>query len=147
MSTLALDYATQRNPGAAARAAVRDAHAPPAALVRAGGLHPAVLIISAMVYVLMFATFWLGFFGPMDFGIAMGINTVTLTAFIGLPMILARTGKVTAAETDFSTFLRGYFDTNTGPVSGTAALALVITVPVCLCAAAIAMAVIFNVLR
>lgn len=125
-----------------------DPHAVPTNRTVAATLHPRVLWLTAGAYATMILAFWIGFAGPRDSAIALGIVTVVLAAFLALPYILARAGKVTGGDgSTFRQFLDGYLATASGPVSGRGAVAMVIVVPVSLCMAAIAMAIIIAVLR
>lgn len=117
-------------------------------------LHPGVIGIAAGSYVLMIATFWVGFFATdAAFTISLSIVTIVLAAFIGLPLAMARTGAKFwrshgQAEPPHGTmreFLNCSFDTCDGHVSGLGALALVTTVPLSLTAGVIAMAVIRHI--
>lgn len=149
MSTLVVGYDLQAQARSTPRkvSGTHDSHAVPASDVIAEAMHPAPLYLTALAYAVMIGTFWLGFVGDRGIAIAMGINTVTLVAFVGLPWALARQGKVTRAKRSLASFLNSTYDTGSGPISGWGAAILVVTIPLCLSAGVIAMAIIFNVLR
>lgn len=117
-------------------------------------LHPAVLKIAAAAYAVMVGTFWVGFVSSGMLAVAMGIVTVCLVAYLGVPWSMAivarrfnnRIGSAEQRPTSFRRFLAGHFETGAGDVTGFEAMVLVITVPVCLLGAAIAFAVIYNTL-
>ncbi|MCW5697531.1 MAG: hypothetical protein KIS96_12470 [Bauldia sp.] len=121
-----------------------DHHAIPTNRFVTARMHPGVLWLAVGAYVALVAAFFIGFAGPRDLWVSLGIVAVTLAAFVGLPAVMARTGGVLRGDgTGLNEFLNGYFQTATGPITGKGALALVVTIPVCLTAAAIAMAIIF----
>lgn len=126
-----------------------DAHALAPGATLSTALHPAALLIGAGAYVAMIAVFWLGFVGPEQLAIAMAVNTVTLVAFIGVPAIMAKSGKVLRNTTglSFGEFLKGNFDTYTGPMPAKGAVILVVLVPICLALCGVALAIIYRVLQ
>jgi type IV secretory pathway VirB2 component (pilin) len=64
--------------------------------------------------------------------------------FFGVPVMLSRVGPKKRSTLGFGEFLRGEFDTLTGPVSGTEVLIQVITVPLALSLGAVAIAFIVH---
>ncbi len=116
-------------------------------------LNPAVLLIVAGAYILMLGVFWLGFAHSAESAQELGFVTLVFVAFLGLPLLLAHTGrvflarrgKVVEAKHRFGDFLAGEFEAQTGSVPGREALVQVATIPVALLLAAAGIAIAFNV--
>lgn len=147
-----MNATTEIDVTSAKRAHVRDA----AALARHTpliSLHPGILAIAAAGYIALIGVLVIGFAGPQDLGVPLGIVIVCLVAFIGLPLFMGRNaasfwrrhGESEPAVGGFRHFLNSRFETGGGSVSGVGALALVTTVPIALSLGAIAMVIIFKV--
>jgi hypothetical protein len=75
----------------------------------------------------------------------LGVVLFTGVMFFGVPIVISRAGpKKAATAPGLADFLRGKFDTLTGPIAGVEALAQVLLVPVCLSLGAIAIAYILH---
>jgi len=108
-------------------------------------LNPVIMAIVAGSYIAMIATFWLGFVGPSETFQAMAVVTIVLIAFLGIPSLLAHTGRrfmerhglVDRPRHPLHEFLRGHFQTFTEMIPGYEAAVQVATIPISLLLAAI----------
>lgn len=144
MSTIT---AVSNRPVGAAMAAATVQHPP------ISRLHPGVLGVTAGAYVAMVLVFWLGFATPNDHYLPLVVFSLVLAAFIGTPLLLAKTGSdfwrrhgggPAQRFASFRRFLDGTFESGGGNVSGREALILVALVPVALTAGLVAMAFIMR---
>ena len=126
-------------------------HAEASSRTATNRLHPGVLGIGALAYVVIVVTFMIGFSTSEPvFAISMGIVVACLAVFLGLPYYLGRQvakfwashGREEKPAGSLRQFLDGKFETAGGTVSGNDALALVVTVPVSLAIGTIAMVIV-----
>jgi hypothetical protein len=111
-------------------------------------LNPNLIAIVVGAYVLMVAAFWLGFTGPVDRTESLGVVTLVLIAFVGLPALIANTrrlflrrhGVELHRRHSLREFLGGRFVAFTGETTGIDAAVQVAVIPVCLLAGAIMIA-------
>jgi hypothetical protein len=98
-------------------------------------LHPGVQGIALLGYLWIFVVLWLVFGAQKESAFAVGVSTFYALMFFGVPLTMLRFAKRASAEIphgSLAQFLHGRFDTNTGPISGWAALAQVATIPISL---------------
>lgn len=96
-------------------------------------LHPGVYIAALAGWTWLFGTFWLTFGGQAEGAFMLGVDTVFLAAFFGIPYALKHTADhFLKRKTDWSgwaDFLHMDMETFTGRVSGWSALIQVTLVP------------------
>src|SRR5262245_61430527 len=110
-------------------------------------LHPGVYASFIFCWAALFGIFPLTFLRspfPM-FMIAVGAFTGLM--YFSVPIVLGRVRPATRAQGSFTEFLRGEFDTLTGPVRGSEALLHVILVPAALSLGAVAIGFIIQASR
>jgi hypothetical protein len=75
---------------------------------------------------------WFGFSGTATIDIAIAICAVTLVMYLGVPIVLARTGGYAAPKASFRDYLAGELETYGGVITGWDAMIQILTVPACL---------------
>jgi hypothetical protein len=126
-----------------------EAHALPARthnLPVATTLPTAVPAIAAAGYAGILAAFWLSFAANAEAGLSIAIGIVYAAVYFGVPYVLVRTADRHAPPSrpkSLSDFTHGRFDTNSGQISGTAALVQIVLIPVSLALCAVAIGVIY----
>jgi hypothetical protein len=96
-------------------------------------------------WAVLFGVFVAVFQGNAQAFFNLSVVLFTGLMFFGVPIVISRAGpKKAATAPGLIDFLRGKFDTLTGPIAGVEALAQVLLVPVCLTLGAIAIAYILH---
>lgn len=96
-------------------------------------LHPGVYAVALGGWVWLFGAFWLVFGGEAEGAFMLGVDTVFLATFFGVPYILKRTADRFldrhGHDGSFGDFLSRDVETLTGRLGGWSALIQVIVVP------------------
>jgi hypothetical protein len=109
-------------------------------------LSTAVPAIAAAGYAGILAAFWLSFAANAEAGLSIAIGIVYAAVYFGVPYVLVRVADRHAPPSrprSLSDFIHGRFATNSGQISGTAALVQVVLIPVSLALCAVAIGVIY----
>lgn len=110
-------------------------HFPSAVQNTTDRLHPGVQGVALLAYAWIFFVLWLVFGSKLESAFAVAVSTVYTMMFFGVPLVMlgiARKADPRAPHGSLGTFLRGHFDTITGPITGWQALAQVALIPIAL---------------
>jgi hypothetical protein len=115
-------------------------------------LHGGIYAIYVLCWLALFGIFALTFLGHPYALYMVGDAVVSSSSLFIVPALIMRTGRKAAltprdATTSLGEFLRGEFDTLTGPLNGVEALIQVLLVPVCLTIGAVAISFIVQASR
>jgi hypothetical protein len=110
-------------------------------------LHPGVYGAFVLCWVALFGIFALTFLGSPFTMFMVAVGAFTGLMYFAVPVVLSRQSPAAKTNATFAGFLRGKFDTMTGPVTGAEALLHVILVPAALSAGAAAIGVIIAMSR
>lgn len=115
-------------------------------------LHSGIHGVYVACWAALFGIFALTFLGSHYALFLIGVAVLSSSSLFIVPGLILRTGRkaaLTPAEcpSSIAEFLRGEFDTLTGPLNGVEALAQVLLVPVCLSLGAVAISFIIYASR
>lgn len=98
-------------------------------------LHPGVQGVALLAYAWIFVVLWLVFGSNRESAFAVAISTFYAVMFFGVPLVMlrmARNADPARPHGSLGGFLRGAFETITGPITGWQALAQVALIPAAL---------------
>jgi len=110
-------------------------------------LHAGVFILMLLAWGWMLAAFWLTFGFQLEGGFMVGISTVYIAMYFGVPAVMIKVAKKYTPHLpdhrSFADFLHGNVQTATGRIEGWEACVQILLVPVglALCITGIALAV------
>jgi hypothetical protein len=107
-------------------------------------MHKGVHAAYVACWAALFGIFALTFAGSPYTMYMIAVAALNGVMFFGVPTVLSRVGPKKPSAPTLLDFLRGEFDTITGPVSGMEVLIQVITVPLALSFGAVAIAFIVH---
>jgi hypothetical protein len=116
-----------------------------AAPVYEQNLHRGVFIAYLGLWAALFAIFAIAFEDSPFTLFMILIGALNGVALFGVPIIMARAGKLPGSNLAWGDFLRAKVATGSGPLSGFEALSQVVVVPACLTLGALAIAYIMHV--
>jgi hypothetical protein len=108
-------------------------------------LHKGVFVAYLGAWATLFAIFAIAFEDSPFTLFMITVGVLNGVALFGVPIILARAGKMATSRLEFGDFLRAKVATASGPLSGAEALAQVVMVPACLSLGALMIAYIMHV--
>jgi hypothetical protein len=110
-------------------------------------LHHGVIGLLIASYGVLLLAFWILFAQSAVTAISLAICSAYFAMYFGVPIVMylqTRKAAESAPAGSLGRFLRGSFETATGPISGWSALAQVLVVPVCVTFGAFCIGFIFN---
>lgn len=108
-------------------------------------MHPAVYKLAVLSWAMFMAVFWITFFVSSNALFMVVVGTFYAFMFFGVPFVFTRIApKADLHGLSLGEFLRGRFDTNSGPIAAGEALLQVILVPLALSIGGVAIGLIIR---
>lgn len=111
-------------------------------------MHPGVYKLAVLCWAMFMTVFWVTFFISSNALFMVVVGTFYALMFFGVPFVFTRIApKPDLHGLSLSEFLRGRFDTNSGPIAGAEALLQVVLVPFSLSIGGVAIGLIIRYAR